>query len=178
MHFAALSTTALGDDPMSNSATPRQWRLVEVWGDTTDTQHLAWSIVIGIAVSITGFLIANRWLSSHVNSPELARAYAMLAGLGGCVLSGVICAVLFKPKREVIEGEGADPFWREEVLSKLAEETGDLGSVSDLPPAVVQEMKELQIYDLFASYKSRQNTPVGDLPHTSISKQPTLETQP
>jgi hypothetical protein len=163
---------------MSNSSTPRQWRLVEVWGDTTDTRHLAWSIVIGIVVSITGFFAANRWLSGHVNSPELARAYAMLAGLAGCVFSGVICAVLFKPKREVIEGEGADPFWREEVLAKLAEQTGDLGSVSDLPPAVIQEMKELQIYDLFASYKRVKNTPVSDLPQPSISKKSTSETQP
>lgn len=163
---------------MSNSSTPRQWRLVEVWGDTTDTRHLAWSIGIGIVVSITGFLVANRWLSGHVSSPELARAYAMLAGLAGCVFSGVICAVLFKPKREVIEGEGADPFWREEVLAKLAEQTGDLGSVADLPPAVVKEMKELQIYDLFASYKSVKNTQVGDPTQPSISKKTTSETQP
>jgi hypothetical protein len=163
---------------MNHSITPRPWRLVEVWGDTTDIRHLAWSIVIGIVVSITGFLIANRWLSGHVGAQELARAYAMLAGLAGCILSGVICALLFQPKREVVEGETAEPFWREEVLAKLAEQNGDLGAVEDLPPAVVQEMKELQIYALFASYK-RVKSPASDTPsHSTTSVAPAKETQP
>ena len=89
---------------MSSDNPPAGQALVEVWGDTADTRHLAWAIVIGIGISLTGFLIANRILVSHVSSPELARAYAMLAGLGGCLLSGVICAFIFQPKRQVVEG--------------------------------------------------------------------------
>lgn len=139
----------------ADSATPARWRLVEIWGDTADLGHLAWAIVIGVAVSLTGYLVASRVLANLVSTPELARAYAMLAGLGGCVVSGVICAKLFTPKREVVEGAAADPRWREEVLAELAGEHGTLGSVDDLPPSVVREMKELQIYDLFASYKPR-----------------------
>lgn len=139
----------------ADSAKPARWRLVEIWGDTADLGHLAWSIVIGIAVSLTGYLVASRVLMSTVGTPELARAYAMLAGLGGCVVSGLICAKLFTPKREVVEGAAADPRWREEVLAELAGEHGDLGSVDDLPPSVVREMKELEIHDLFASYKPR-----------------------
>lgn len=137
----------------ADSATPARWRLVEIWGDTADLGHLAWSIAIGVAVSLTGYLVASRVLASVVSTPELARAYAMLAGLGGCVVSGVICAKLFTPKREVVEGTAADPRWREEVLAELAAEHGDLGSVDDLPAVVVREMKELEIYELFASYK-------------------------
>lgn len=145
--------------------TRRPWRLVEVWGDTADQSHLAWSIGIGIVVSLAGFLIANSVLKSNVASAELARAYAMLAGLAGCVAAGVICAFLFAPKREVVEGAGADPFWREEVLSKLAEQYGDLGSVADLPPAVVKEMKELEIYDLFANFKPASGMADAALDH-------------
>jgi hypothetical protein len=103
-------------------------------------------------------------LDSTVRTPELARAYAMLAGLAGCVLSGLICALLFAPKREVVEGAAADPRWREEVLAELAGEHGDLGSVDDLPPSVVREMKELEIYDLFASYKPRARSAEGAAP--------------
>jgi len=131
-----------------------QRQLVEVWGDTVDVKHLAWSIILGIGISLPAFLLASRWLSSLVSSPDLARAYAMLAGLGGCVLAGVLCAVIFKPKRIVVEGATADPFWRQQVLSQLHEQTGDLGRVADLPPGVVQEMKELQIYDLFVNYEN------------------------
>lgn len=76
-------------------------RLAEVWNDTVDLRHLAWAIAIGIAVSVAGFYAASGWLRDKVASPELAHAYAMLAGLAGCVLAGVICARLFPPKREV-----------------------------------------------------------------------------
>ncbi|NVM89455.1 hypothetical protein FHT32_003110 [Variovorax sp. SG517] len=139
----------------AEEATPARWRLVEIWGDTADLGHLAWSIAIGVAVSLAGYLVASRVLAGTVGTPELARAYAMLAGLGGCVVSGLICARLFEPKREVVEGAAADPRWREEVLAELATEHGGLGSMDDLPPVVVREMKELEIHELFASYEPR-----------------------
>lgn len=138
---------------MSSDNPPAGQALVEVWGDTADTRHLAWAIVIGIGISLTGFLIANRILVSHVSSPELARAYAMLAGLGGCLLSGVICAFIFQPKRQVVEGHLADQATREEVVAELAAQHGGLGAISDLPPVVLQEMKELEIYELFARHE-------------------------
>lgn len=137
----------------NDSGSPRAWRLVEVWGDTVDQRHLAWAIAIGIVVSLTGFLVANHVLAASVTRPELARAYAMLAGLAGCVLAGTISALLFKPKRVVVEGRDADPVWRQEVLARLAEETGDLGSVADLPQSVIDEMKALEIHDLFADFR-------------------------
>ncbi|MDB5846850.1 MAG: hypothetical protein JWP29_602 [Rhodoferax sp.] len=143
---------------MQDNATPHGRQLVEVWGDTADTRHLAWAIVLGITISLAGFFAASRVLVSHVASPDLARAYAMLAGLGGCLLSGVVCAMLFKPKRVVVEGQAADPYWRQEVLRQLEEQTGDLGRVADLPPEVVAEMKELQIYELFVEHEKRART--------------------
>ncbi|MDA7415161.1 hypothetical protein PGB34_02170 [Xenophilus arseniciresistens] len=140
---------------MSSDFPPTGRQLVEVWGDTADTRHLAWAIVIGIGISLTGFLIANRILVSHVSSPELARAYAMLAGLAGCVASGVICAFIFQPKRHVVEGRIADQASREEVVAELAEAHGGLGDLHDLPPVVAQEMKELEIYELFARHEKK-----------------------
>jgi hypothetical protein len=146
---------------MQDNATPPGRQLVEVWGDTADTRHLAWAIVLGITISLAAFFAASRVLTAHVASPDLARAYAMLAGLGGCLLAGLVCASLFKPKRVVIEGHdarAADPQARQEVLRQLAEQTGDLGSVADLPPEVVAEMKELQIYQLFVDYENQART--------------------
>ena len=129
---------------------PAGWRLAEVWGDTVDLRHLAWSIAIGIGISVTGFFLASRWLATVVASQQLAHAYAMLAGLAGCVAAGVICARAFPPKREVTEQDtSTDPAWRREVLEERAAQPGGLGSVADLPPAVVQELKELKLYDLF-----------------------------
>jgi hypothetical protein len=129
----------------------RHGHLAEVWGDTVDLRHLAWSIGIGLVVSLACFLLASRLLEDRVGSVALARAYAMLAGLAGCVLSGVICGALFPPKREVVEDGAADPSWRQEVLNELAAQSGGLGSVAELPPSVVSEMKALHIYELFAN---------------------------
>lgn len=140
---------------LTKSAEAADYRLVEIWGDTVDTRHLAWSVVLGIAISFGAFAVANRVLASVVPDPAMARAYAMLVGLGGCLVAGAVCAKLFKPKREVIE-EAHGAAGREEVLAQLANEAGGLGRVADLPPAVVAEMKELGLYELFAEYEKRQ----------------------
>ena len=148
-----MSTSASLSTGASHGAmpAPSAGRLVEVWGDTVDIAHLGQSIVIGAIISLSGYLLASRVLLAVVAAPEMARAYAMLVGLAGCLISGVICARLFPPKREVVE-RGADPFWLEEVLAQLVAETGTLGSIADLPPSAVQELKELGLYELFASH--------------------------
>ncbi|APE46630.1 MULTISPECIES: hypothetical protein [Delftia] len=138
------------------SKDPADWRLAEVWGDTVDLRHLAWAIAIGTGISVLGFYLASRWLATVVESRQLAHAYAMLAGLAGCVIAGVICARAFPPKREVTELDTSnDPEWRREVLEELARQPGGLGTVQDLPPAVVQELKELKLYELFADKAGR-----------------------
>lgn len=138
------------------SKDPAGWRLAEVWGDTVDLRHLAWAIAIGTGISVLGFYLASRWLATVVESRQLAHAYAMLAGLAGCVIAGVICARAFPPKREVTEQDTSnDPEWRREVLEELARQPGGLDTVQDLPPAVVQELKELKLYELFADKAGR-----------------------
>lgn len=138
------------------SKDPADWRLAEVLGDTVDLRHLAWAIAIGTGISVLGFYLASRWLATVVESRQLAHAYAMLAGLAGCVIAGVICARAFAPKREVTELDTSnDPEWRREVLEELARQPGGLGTVQDLPPAVVQELKELKLYELFADKAGR-----------------------
>ncbi|CAB3863136.1 hypothetical protein [Achromobacter piechaudii] len=150
------------------------WRLAEVWNDTVDLRQLAWAIGIGIAISVTGFFAASRWLRGMVASPELAHAYAMLAGLAGCVTAGVICARLFPPKREVIEHTSAhDPAWRAEVLAELAEQPGGLGALSDLPEPVVRELKELGLYELFTEphAPSSSSSPSSATPPQGATKE-------
>ncbi len=142
------SRTPSASDPQRPGAPSH---LAEVWGDVVDRRQLAAAVVIGAVVSLATFLIAARIFAAIVASPDVGRAYAMLVGMLGCVLSGVICARLFPPKRVVLES-ASDPAWRLAAMQQLASETGDLGQVRDLPPAVATEMKELGLYDLFASY--------------------------
>jgi multidrug transporter EmrE-like cation transporter len=126
--------------------------LFEVWGDTVDGRHLVYAIGIGALVSLGAFFLAQYVLVGWVESLQMARAYAMLVGIVGCLAGGAISAVLFKPKRHVVELL-ADPAWRARILIELQNEYGPLGSLADLPPATIAELRELDLYDLFADYE-------------------------
>ncbi len=157
MQGASTPFQAPPKGPPSHVKSPNV-HLAEVWGDVVDRRHLAAAVVIGAVVSLGTFLIAARIFAATVAVPDVGRAYAMLVGLLGCVLSGVICAKLFPPKREVVES-ASDPAWRLAAMQQLAGETGTIGRIEDLPPQVIAEMKELGLYELFASYDAEQNRP-------------------
>lgn len=129
--------------------------LYEVWGDTVDGRHLASAIAIGAFVSVGAFEIAQWVLVELVASPQMARAYAMLAGILGCLLGGAISALLFKPKRRVVQGE-TDLASRMHVIEELRKERGGLGSVADLSPDVIAELKELGLYTAFAEAEATE----------------------
>lgn len=129
--------------------------LAEVWGDIVRRKELILAIAIGATVSLAAYWAATFLLSGRTENPAIGRALAMLFGVAGCVISGVICALLIRPKREVLD-QSEDDNWRMDVLDQLAGETGTVGRVSDLPPAVVAEMKEVGVYDLFENYEHRQ----------------------
>jgi hypothetical protein len=149
--YRAGQTVAVMPDRASTDTAAT--RYAEVWGDTVDLGHLAWSVVLGVGISVGAFLAGTSVLSSFVADGAIARAYAMLVGLAGCLVAGVVCAILFKPKREVVE-HASDESERFHVLEQLAAESGGLGSISDLSPATRAEMKELGILELFASYEA------------------------
>lgn len=127
--------------------------LAEVWGDTVDLRHLTWSVMLGVAISVAAFEAGKAVLSSAVSDAAIVRAYAMLIGLGGCLVAGALSALLFRPKRIVID-QIVDESDRLHVLKQLADEWGDIGSLADLPPSAEAELKELGLYDLFAVYEA------------------------
>ncbi|OLS61838.1 hypothetical protein [Pseudomonas putida] len=122
--------------------------LYEVWGDTVDSRHLVASIAIGAAFSLGIFFLAEHLLTGWVESAQMARAYAMLLGILGSLLGGGVSACLFKPKRHVVE-HVADPAWRQQVIEELRSEYGGIGQLSDLPPEVRAELRELGLEQLF-----------------------------
>ncbi|WP_314915056.1 hypothetical protein [Pseudomonas helleri] len=126
--------------------------LYEVWGDTVDVRHLVYAILIGAIVSLSAFFTAQHFLLEWVASAQMARAYAMLVGIVGCLVGGAISASLFKPKRHVVEHE-ADPAWRSQILKDLQSEFGDLGRLADLPSETIAELKEMDLYELFVDYE-------------------------
>lgn len=142
-------------------------RYAEVWGDTVDTVHLGWSVLIGVVVSFGAFELALRILQPLVAQAAMGRAYAMLVGLGGCLAAGAICARLFKPKRIVVEQEASDEGMRAELIERLVAEAGPQGSIKMLPGYVAAEMKEVGLYDLFAGAEARHVANEIALEHAS-----------
>ncbi len=126
--------------------------LIEVWGDTVDRGELGKAIVIGGAIALIAFVAARAVLTRIVPDPALAASYAMLVGLAGCLIGGVVCAKLYRPKREVIENS-ADDGWREATMAELDKDPLGMGRLADLPPNVVAELKEIGLYETFANHE-------------------------
>lgn len=130
----------------------------DVWGDTVDLRHLAIAMIIGIAISLTCYILGLKYITA--NFPKVAAnlktAYALLIGIGGCLVSAVISAKLFAPKRTLKE----DHFSledREAVLAELqVDRAREAEEIKTVPPRIAMEMKELQLYDLFADYGGKK----------------------
>lgn len=146
--------------PASKAGSPDNLILAEVWGDVVDLRQLAIAIVIGGTISLSTFLIAAHFMQHSNDAKDLGRAYAMLVGLIACVLSGVICAKLFKPKRIVSEGHENDAL-RAELINELAQETGTIGKIKYLPAEAVTELKEIDLYDLFLEQEAKEKANKG-----------------
>jgi hypothetical protein len=137
-----------------------KYHLAEVWGDVVDLRQLLQAVMVGAVISVGTYRIAKAILWGVVGTPDLARAYALLGGLIGCVAGGVVCALLFPPKRKVVE-DSLDQTWRREAIAEAAAEEGGLGAIDDLSAPYVQEMKELGLFDAFAAYEAEGQSASG-----------------
>lgn len=128
---------------------------LEVWGDTVDGRHLLYSILIGVGLGTPAYLLAA-WLFDQADGidPALSKSYALLVGLGACVLTGVVNAKLFPPKRILVDADD-EPGSREVAMDSIEQEFGPLGDPDELPPAVLREVRELGIYDDLASQHAK-----------------------
>lgn len=142
--------------PAEKAGSPDNLILAEVWGDVVDLRQLAIAIVIGGTISLSTYLIAAHFMQNIGDNKDLGRAYAMLVGLIACILSGAICAKLFKPKRIVTEGHENDAL-RAELINELALETGTIGNMANLPADTVIELKDIDLYDLFLEQEAKEN---------------------
>ena len=123
--------------------------LVEVWGDTVNFKSMLFAIVIGSVVSTGTFLLAKFFLSSASGDTTLLNGYAMLIGLGGCLLSGFICSIMFKPARTVISSQEDNSENVKAFIVDLIKDDPNYTSVNDLPSEVKEELNLLQLMTVF-----------------------------
>lgn len=133
-------------------------RYADVWGDTVDIRQLFIAIVVGIILSLGAFLLGKLLLTKCYPglATNLMLGYALFSGMVGALASAAVCAAFFAPKRVLVEGELSEED-RENVINELnldmEEESRQL---ANLPPDVITEMKDLQIYSLFANKKNTE----------------------
>lgn len=120
----------------------------KVWGDTVFLPELIGAAVIGIAVTMS-FYGATWYLLTKLTdlSDSIAGGYALMGGIAGCFLSGIITGRCFQPKRIVIEG--TEEMELEKILAEagtsLAEEA-ELLAKEDAD--TLQELEDLRLYSL------------------------------
>ncbi|MBG0846831.1 hypothetical protein DP090_008155 [Pseudomonas sp. MDMC216] len=148
--------------------------LYEVWGDTVDSRHLVLAILISAVVSLGTYALALGILADILDSAQMAKAYAMLFGILGCLGGGTISAFLFKPKRDVVE-HVADPAFREQVVNDLLKEYGSLGRLEETSPEVIAELRDLGLYELFRDAQRREEGARESAADTEVDEHASLQ---
>lgn len=122
----------------------------EVWGDTVVLKELVYASLIGVVLTMSAFLIGQKIFSGIESIEEgLANGYSLLVGVAGCILSGVISAKLFRPKRRVEERFEAEDI--EEIIraaGMTVEE--EVEALANLDPEIIKELEDLELYALLA----------------------------
>ncbi|WP_025591342.1 hypothetical protein [Agrobacterium tumefaciens] len=137
-------------------ATGAHGQLAEVWGDVVSRPQLAKAMMIGAVLSVAIYYLTLATIAPLAATPAIGKALAMLAAIVGSVISGAVCSRIFAPKRIIVEQAETGTAWQTDILDQLDQEGGPIGRVEDLPPEVVQEMREVGLYDLFKNYEDRR----------------------
>ena len=123
-------------------------KFAEVWGDTLVLKELFFSAILGIALTMAGYLLGVRYFAGIQGlSKSLITGYALMTGLIGCVAAGTIASKLYKPKRTV-----EDMIVQEDIAAVL--KAGDMTleeetlAMTNLDSQVLSEMQELNLQAL------------------------------
>jgi hypothetical protein len=128
----------------------KQKPLTEVWGDTVNLKELLFSVLLGIVFTM-GFYLVARHFFLQIDSIEasLARGYALFVGIAGCLISSVISAKLFEPKRVISEMSLQHDI--EDVLAHAGMSVEDeIDALVKLDPEIIKEMETFSLYSLLA----------------------------
>jgi len=124
--------------------------LTEVWGDTVNLKELLVAVLLGIVFTM-GFYLVARHFFLQIDSIEasLARGYALFVGIAGCLISSVISAKMFKPKRVISEMQQDHDI--EDVLAHAGMTVEDeIDALIKLDPEIIKEMEKFSLYSLLA----------------------------
>lgn len=120
---------------------------LEILGDTVAPTQLIISIAISIVLGLGGFLVGNK-IFPAIADEKMVASYSLLLGIAGCVIALILCAVLFRPKRTLIESQLVRKN-SEEILRDLQVDPEEEFEAIMNDPVTKKEMENLKILDIF-----------------------------
>lgn len=141
------STTELNEN--NNTKT-----YLEILGDTILPNQLLLAILLSVGVSLGGYNI-GLWLLPSFASENMVASYSLLIGISGSVISLVICSIIFKPKRLLIEEETSSESMKQ-VFEDLQLDPMEELKLIENDPVTKKELEELGVLNSFRALGGEQ----------------------
>ncbi|MBO1913389.1 hypothetical protein J4G37_52335, partial [Microvirga sp. 3-52] len=105
------------------------------------------AIILSVSISLGGYTIGLR-IFPAIASENMVASYSLLLGIVGTVLSLVLCSIIFKPKRILLEEETSIESMRE-VFEDLQLDPHEELKLIENDPIIKKELKDLGVLKHF-----------------------------
>ncbi|MEK5521113.1 hypothetical protein [Heyndrickxia sp. FSL W8-0423] len=126
-------------------------QFIEILGDTTSSKQLIVAILMSVVVSLGGYKL-GQYIFPKIASPQMVNSYSLLLGIAGTVIVLFLNAVLFKPKRILVEDEISNSTM-EDVFKDLQLDIDEELRLIDADPITKRELNELGVLANFENMK-------------------------
>lgn len=127
---------------------------LEILGDTILPNQLLFAVLISVGISLGGYNI-GLWLLPSIASESMVASYSLLIGILGSVLSLVLCSILFKPKRILVEEETSSESMRQ-VFEDLQLDPLEELELIENDPITKKELEEFGVLNSFLALREEQ----------------------
>lgn len=127
---------------------------LEILGDTILPNQLLFAVLISVGISLGGYII-GLWLLPSIASESMVASYSLLIGILGSVFSLVLCSILFKPKRILVEEETSSESMRQ-VFEDLQLDPLEELELIENDPITKKELEEFGVLNSFLALREEQ----------------------
>lgn len=124
---------------------------LEILGDTILPNQLLFAVLISVGISLGGYNI-GLWLLPSIASESMVASYSLLIGILGSVFSLVLCSILFKPKRILVEEETSSESMRQ-VFEDLQLDPLEELELIENDPITKKELEEFGVLNSFLALR-------------------------
>jgi len=127
---------------------------LEILGDTILPNQLLFAVLLSIGISLGGYNI-GLWLLPSIASESMVASYSLLIGILGSVISLVLCSILFKPKRILVEEETSSESMRQ-VFEDLQLDPLEELELIENDPITKKELEDFGVLNSFLALREEQ----------------------